>query len=467
MISMIHVHDLNGCAPTPLAHYLKALGILRLVSEQKDPQARGWWDGERFRLATRIDRETFVRFLQDEYSPTPVFNPWGGRSGFYGGASEKTARAALTGIEQSSDIRFDDFKNAIRTIRRLIDALPKKKTPEGESAKVAQVEDSAIDTSAKGEKPEDEGKAKLIQDIRREVRGRSSVWMDAVVAVVTSGERPTLAFPALFGTGGNEGSKGYASLYMAAIRECLLRHQWDHALPNAVFADAPAVANDWKESFGQFLPEGVASPWDLIFAFEGACTIRSSVSSRNATHSDRWMSSPFYVAPTSYGFASAARLDEFALNKGKEVPGRGEQWFPLWSAPMLQTELSQLFAEGRVTTRRGSTRRSGWSMMRAATSLGVRAGIREFVRYGYLQRNNLASHMAVPVGRVRVPEQLVPEAACLDDLDAKRDWPAAIFREARRKNASPWLRFAQRRMQESLFGVLTHPGEPNRWQALL
>lgn len=37
---MIHIHKLDGCAPTPLAHYLKALGILRLVAEQADPNAR-------------------------------------------------------------------------------------------------------------------------------------------------------------------------------------------------------------------------------------------------------------------------------------------------------------------------------------------------------------------------------------------------------------------------------------------
>lgn len=40
----MRLHRLDGCAPTPLAHYLKALGVLRLVAEQLDPQARGWWE---------------------------------------------------------------------------------------------------------------------------------------------------------------------------------------------------------------------------------------------------------------------------------------------------------------------------------------------------------------------------------------------------------------------------------------
>ncbi len=42
---------LDGCAPTPLASYLKALGVLRLLSSSTnnfsgqavDPRARGWW----------------------------------------------------------------------------------------------------------------------------------------------------------------------------------------------------------------------------------------------------------------------------------------------------------------------------------------------------------------------------------------------------------------------------------------
>jgi len=37
----LHIHKLDGCAPTPLAHYLKALAILRLVAEQRDASVRG------------------------------------------------------------------------------------------------------------------------------------------------------------------------------------------------------------------------------------------------------------------------------------------------------------------------------------------------------------------------------------------------------------------------------------------
>lgn len=44
---------LPGCVPVPLAHYLKALGILRLVAEDRqhgDPATTGCWDRDAFVL---------------------------------------------------------------------------------------------------------------------------------------------------------------------------------------------------------------------------------------------------------------------------------------------------------------------------------------------------------------------------------------------------------------------------------
>ena len=79
----VHVHALVGCAPTPLAHYLKALALLRLVAEQKDASARGFWKDDVFHLATALDWEQLARFFLDEYAPTLLVAPWNGGSGFY------------------------------------------------------------------------------------------------------------------------------------------------------------------------------------------------------------------------------------------------------------------------------------------------------------------------------------------------------------------------------------------------
>jgi CRISPR-associated protein Csx17 len=434
------VHDLDGCAPTPLAHYLKALGILRLVAEQADPQARGWWEVDQFRLATQLDRKELETFFLTRYEPTPIFNPWGARSGFYSRSSEKSARSVLTAIEKTSDPRFSSYKLTVETVRHVIgDAVG-------------------------GVKPKDDDIERLILALRNTVRGKSYMWIDSVAAVVKAESEKGIAFPALFGTGGSEGSGSYTSAYMAAIEQCLLLHKWDHAISGAMFGDNAVPGCDWDQSMGQFMPSGAATPWDLLFAFEGACVVRSAVTSRGTTaNNPRWVSSPFFVAPTSHGYVSGAELDEYALNKGKRMPGRGEQWFPLWNQPMLCDEMSQMFVEGRAVTKR-STANDGWSMVRAVSSLGVRRGIREFVRFGYQQRNNLATHFAVPLGRFRVPDRNSPRLSCLDDLDA---WLPRLRHWARDNNAPSRLKLAERRLADALFAVVQHPDEPNRWQSVL
>lgn len=437
---MIHIHHLDGCAPVPLARYLKALGILRLVAEQADPSARGWWEGEGFRLATTLGRDELLEYFREDCAPPPVFNPWGGRSGFYPDGSETAARKSLTAIERSSTERLREFRCAIEVVRRTVHQV------------------------CANTKPKDDDKPRLIAALRRNVRGPGSSWLDAAVAFLgTRDGRLESAYPALFGTGGNEGSGSYTSSYTTAVVDCIEGRQHDSALPSVLFGVCLPGVDSKRVELLQFLPEGAASPWDLVLAVAGASIVRSSVVAKQHAVSSRWSASPFYVAPASYGYASAARLDEFALKQGTELAGRGEQWFPLWSQPLLLKELAQLFAEGRASNHR---RRAvdGWSMARAATMFGVRTGISAFVRYGYLQRNNQASHFAVPLGTIRVPARVLAVDACLDDLDS---WFPALHRLARKKDAPARLRVAERSLSFHLFELCHHTGEPMRWQAVL
>jgi CRISPR-associated protein Csx17 len=56
-------HELAGCAPVPLAAYLKALGVLRVLGSQADPGARGAWRADTFVLTTRLDRPALLEFF--------------------------------------------------------------------------------------------------------------------------------------------------------------------------------------------------------------------------------------------------------------------------------------------------------------------------------------------------------------------------------------------------------------------
>lgn len=434
----LHLHHLTGCAPTPLAQYLKALGVLRLVAEQKDPEARGFWRDEHFCLLTSLDRQALERFFLDEYRPTPAFNPWGARSGFYSGSSESTARRALQALVRSTAPQLDPLRKAAAVVHEILDNMG-------------------------GAKPEtEEAKQRLLRELRFRLRGPASDWLAAVQAVV--GEHSFS--PALLGTGGNEGSGSYSSTYLQALEVALVDERRPENL--GLFAgrqDARAgrPGYAWNGAFMQFMPEGSGSAWDFVLLLEGAVLLRSGVGLRFHTSGQqiRFLASPFYFAPHAVGSGSVDMADEYRLEKGKPRDGRGEQWFPLWRSPASLPEVTALFAQGRCRFGRRHAARP-IDAVRAVAQLGVPRGINEFYRYGYLQRNNLATHFAVPLGRIQVRHR--PRARLIDDL---APWMDRLHREARKRGAAARLVHAERRLADTVFAVLIHDDTPERWQAVL
>ena len=327
---------------------MKALGILRLVGEQADKQARGWWDGERFCLLTKLSKEELEAFFLERYEPTPIFNPWGGRSGYYGGSNEKTARSALLAIENSSTDRLANFRKTILLIREVIE-------------------------QGGGKKPSKKEEPIMLRRIQSRLRGSGSDWLGTVAADM--GDR--FSKPAIFGSGGNEGSGSYTAAYLAAIVECALGQKWTTAIGCALWSDG-SDRDSWdggfqpparegakkppkekvKQPFRQYLPGGRGSPWDLLLAFEGALVIQSGVARQSVSDHHRFMASPFYYAPVSMGNGSTSERDEVEVQQGRKSEGRGEQWFPLWSTPSTFGEIQRLFREGRCSTGRRAAARA-------------------------------------------------------------------------------------------------------------
>jgi CRISPR-associated protein Csx17 len=58
-------HLLAGCRTEPMASYLKSLGVLRILSEQVDPSARGRWQEGCFVLDTRLSREELRQLVEE------------------------------------------------------------------------------------------------------------------------------------------------------------------------------------------------------------------------------------------------------------------------------------------------------------------------------------------------------------------------------------------------------------------
>ena len=111
-----YVHRLKGCSPAPLANYLKALGVLRLISEQADSSVRGWWQDEQFCLLSKLSEEEIRSFFLNSYEPTPLLSPWNKGCGFF-----KPDDPGMSPIENSTAPRFAKFREGIRAGRQLSD----------------------------------------------------------------------------------------------------------------------------------------------------------------------------------------------------------------------------------------------------------------------------------------------------------------------------------------------------------
>jgi CRISPR-associated protein Csx17 len=114
----LHVHHLTGCSPAPLADYLKALGVLRLVAEQADSDARGWWQDEHFCLLSKLSREELESFFLYTYQPTPLLSPWNKGCGFF-----KSDDPGLMPLEQSQAFRFSRFRQGVVEARKFLDQI--------------------------------------------------------------------------------------------------------------------------------------------------------------------------------------------------------------------------------------------------------------------------------------------------------------------------------------------------------
>lgn len=104
-----HVHELTGLKPDALATYLAALGVIRVLAEQRDASARGFWRDEHFVLVTELSWEEVQRFFLEDYEPTPILAPWNLESGFFslkgtdGSVGTDEAEAATSGSDENTD----------------------------------------------------------------------------------------------------------------------------------------------------------------------------------------------------------------------------------------------------------------------------------------------------------------------------------------------------------------------------
>lgn len=414
---------LSGCQPSPLSSYLKALGLLRVISRQIDESARGRWKAGSFELRSALSEEQLTAFLLNCYEPSPVLSPWNGRSGFYT-RGNATAVKALDRIRQADVARLAPLRALIKQTQGVLADLQMTEKPADEAQKM-----------------------KLIRRLRSEWPDDALEWLDA--AIVITGKK--LAFPPLLGSGGNDGSYDFSSNYMQSLGEIMLAENRENRskemLQAALFGSPSPLermalahlnrdASPTSSPYGE--AESLGNPWDLVLAVEGALLLTPGAARRYGAAVGGTLVAPFTVHPTAAGYGSAVSGEK----------GRAEMWLPLWAGWASRQEVSNLVRESWVQVGRGSARRqarTGLDFARAAGELGVARGIESFERYAILERAGQAN-LAVPIGRFTTSEH--PRAQALRSIDG---WLDRVLRFGRTDHCSNAIQAAARRLEQACF----------------
>ena len=304
--------QLAGCRPEPLAHYLKALGIFRLVSEQVDREARGWWKDDIFWLRTKMSLEETKKFFLEVYRPTSIVSPWNAGSGFYyqeeklkekdptTGKRKKTgvrnqptaATKVVAKVANSKADRLADYRQAIERVRALL-----------RSKELLEV-------------PGDADKEFLMRELRGTFPDTTVEWLDAVFLLTA--DKPK--YPPLLGTGGNDGNTDFSSNFMQRLLDLI---DGSTGLPSlqstswlqAALLDVPVPGLQKGSAIGQFDPaasggtnaiqgfqaDSLINPWNFVLMIEGSLVFASAATKRLGRNILGELSYPFTTRATSVG----------------------------------------------------------------------------------------------------------------------------------------------------------------------
>ncbi|MGI0493192.1 type I-U CRISPR-associated protein Csx17 [Alkalinema pantanalense CENA528] len=427
---MLYKIVLKGCRPEPLSNYLKALGVLRVLSEARPyAQCKGYWENEQFVLITTLTEQEIREFFLADYAPSPLVSPWNGSTGFYAKDKQK---GLLDSIRQGAKKRFENYQETLSTAQTIVDDLKLKEQPKDPQAK-----------------------KQLLSQLRDRLPDIAAQWIDTCVMVTTDEDSP-LKFVPLTGTGGNDGNFEFGRTFMQQLQNVIEfttgnpTEESEKLLRSALF-DEVLPKLPYSGKIGQFNPiaagganattgtdgDSRVNPWDFILMLEGMLMFMPGITRRGES-GNAGIAAPFTASsPSLAGYGSAA-----------EENVRAELWVPLWRRPVGLEELQVLFREGRAKVKSSNgqlrTAKTGVDFVRAVTSLGIARGITAFHRYGFQERNGL-SYFAVSLNRFKSPPY--PQADPLQEIDA---WIQQFLRLAKDDNTPENIRRSGRQLENAM-----------------
>lgn len=291
---------LEGLRPEPLASYLAALGVLRLVSEQLDPEAEASWHQEQFHLKSQLHPQRLISFFLHDYRPTPITSPWNAGSGFF----NRPADSAITLIEQSDDPRFEAYRQTLQTIDRILkahDLVDRPATPPLKGA--------------------------LLKDLHTNLPPEARRYLDAVLTLSDE----DVSYHSLFISGGNDGRVDFAKSFVDRLVKLLLNsHRSSESLLRAALFDTlteplepltagphhPGSTGGPNASSEELEAKPLSNPWTYILAMEGALLLQRG---------------PGHTLHRDSGYPSAIP-DETRLR---------DLWLPLWDTPRTLDQVKE------------------------------------------------------------------------------------------------------------------------------
>jgi CRISPR-associated protein Csx17 len=332
--------ELACCRTTPLAGYLTALGLLRVVTRTLDQHATGRWDRQRFIVnCSASSVPDLVDAMCDGFVPEPIVSPWNAGSGFAGNGKNTTAEDGLRWVRESQDPRLAPLRAAVT----VADGVVQSGRERGWGGKGDELWDKAF-------------KAQVLAVCRETFPDAALPWLDAAAALGSEGDA---TFSRLLGTGGNFGRQDLSATYIARVRTVWSDPRSRAWLLSLLTGDETVPYQ--RDAVGQFDPgraggiqsspfekrddKGFVNPWAFLLTVEGTLLFASAMVRRyGAEHA--YAALPFQVSGTT-GAHNTSAVGEQAL---------AEIFTPEWSEPMRLQEVEHLLGEGRADWRQRPAR---------------------------------------------------------------------------------------------------------------
>lgn len=368
---------LPGCRHDILGHYLKAIGILRVLAkcadeDHRDPDAEGWWNPDDAIFYLRSPKyptmEKLVEFFEKHYQPTPVFAAWNKESGLDAAGAKKLGVFAAWKIANDYSLQVVSAEDRKKPANQ--DKLISSEALAAYRDVIASPVRAALDAiTAPFLKTNSEHPLFLAKGIA----GRAHLWRTQWEYLLEFEKKRAAITEARGNLDKHKGTakartkleaklkvsqKGLAEMFPFSTQSegtTSAKGKGTPFFPDAI--KSYNIGSGWVEEKYPF------SAMDYVLAVEGAFAMRGGVARTLGANSKRFAAFPFV-------FDSGDDL----VDDGNEVKGTSSAlWFPLWDRRTTFDELASFItdAQARLT---GKEARFSAEFVRAMNSQGVDAG---------------------------------------------------------------------------------------------